>query len=353
MKLQLPAKNILFTALCFAITSLPAEAKNMYKWVDKDGKTFFSDQVPPSKSDLKHEVLDKNARVVEVQERAKTKAELEIDKRLMLLRKQQEQIIAKQKAHDKKLLSNFLSIEAMDSMYKNKVMALEGQERELSEKLKELEKDLASQQEEAAGYEIKNTKVPVKVLTSIEDSQKKLAQAQKDLKDLQLKKVTSKKEFEADRARFLYLTKSTAGTATVASSGSANDKIQQSQPGLFSCESTLQCEKAWGIAKEFVKANSTVKIGVDTDTLVMSEDPVLDTDMSLSVSKIINAGSKPEIFLDIRCRESSAAKALCASSKADDIRNRFNDYIKANLNAAVSTPTAKAATPPSATPGKK
>lgn len=337
MKL-LPTKSILLTALCFAVIASSAHAKTMYRWVDEHGKVSFSDQVPPTKAAFGHEELDKNANVVRVSEKAKTKAELEIQKRLILLRKQQEQIIIKQKARDKKLLSSFLNVAAMDATQKSKLQALAGQELEMQNDLKKLETDLAAMHQEAANFEIKNAKVPKSVLDQIEDNQKKIAKTKKDIQDQQLKKATAEKEFAVDRARYLFLTQSKNNSANV----EAKVETPISQPGLFNCETPLQCEKAWPIAKEFVKSNSAAKIAVDSETLFMSEDPVFDTDLNLSISKMTTEVNKTEIFLDIRCANTTAAKALCDSSKAQDIRVRFNDYIKQKLNApaAVSAPAA-------------
>lgn len=352
MKLSLPAKTVLCAAVCFAIINSSAYAKTMYKWVDANGKVSFSDQVPPTKAGLGHQELDKNANVVKVAEKAKTKEELEMEKRLILLRKQQEKIIIQQKAHDKKLVSSFLNITAMDTTQKSKMQALAGQEQEMQTNIKQLEQELADLHKQAANFEIKNTKVPQDVLNQIEENQKKTAKTKETLKQLQLKKTDAEKEFAVDRARYLFLTQSAKASGANAKDSTADKSAPQiNQPGLFSCDNAAQCEKAWPIAKEFVKNNSAAKITVDSETLFMSEDPVSDTDLNLSISKMAAEGNKTEIFLDIRCTNTVAATALCASSKAEEIRVRFNDYIKVKLNEPATSSPAPATKPaPAATP---
>ncbi len=350
MKLLLSAKTALFAAMCFAVINSSAYAKTMYKWVDDKGKVSFSDQVPPDKASLGHKELNKNAQVINESKKAKTGAELEIEKRLILLRKKQEEIIIKQKAHDKKLLSNFLNVEALDATKQSKMQALGGQELEIQGTIKKLEEELAAKQKEAASFEIKNAKVPKDVLDQIADNQKKTVKSKQDLKDLQLKKAATEKEFTVDRARYVFLTQSKASPASNNGADKAA-KTPVSQPGLFSCDDAVQCEKAWNIAKEFVKSNSVAKIAVDSESLFMSEDPISDTDLNLSISKMAGEGNKTEIFLDIRCANTVAANALCTGSKAEDIRLRFNDYIKAKLNApAAPTPVAAPAAVPKAAP---
>lgn len=339
MKLSRLAKTVLCAAVCFAVINSSAYAKTMYKWVDANGKVSFSDQVPPAKAGLGHQELDKNANVVKVAEKAKTKEELEMEKRLKLLRKQQEQIIIQQKAHDRKLLSSFLNITAMDSTQQSKMQALTSQEQEMQNTIKHLEQELADLHKQAANFEIKNTKVPQDVLNQIKENQKKTAKTKETIKQLQLKKTDVEKEFAVDRARYLFLTQSAKASDANAKDNAADKSApQMNQPGLFSCDNAAQCEKAWPIAKEFVKNNSAAKITVDSETLFMSEDPVSDTDLNLSISKMAAEGNKTEIFLDIRCTNTVAATALCASSKAEEIRIRFNDYIKIKLNQPATSP---------------
>lgn len=347
MKLSLSAKTVLFAAVCFAVINSSAYAKTMYKWVDEKGKVSFSDQVPPDKASLGHKELDKNAKVVKVAEKAKTGAEREIEKRLALLRKKQEEIIVKQKGHDKKLLSNYITVDALDATKKSKMQALARQQWEIQETIKKLEGELTEKRKEAASFEIKNTKVPKEVLDQIEDNQKKTIKSKQDLNELQLKVAATEREFAVDRARYLFLTKSKASAAS-----KDTEKVEVSQPGLFSCDDAVQCEKAWSIAKDFVKTNSVAKIAIDSETLFMSEEPVSDTDLNLSISKMAGEGNKTEIFLDIRCANTAAANALCISPKAEDIRIRFNDYIKENLSTSAAPAPVAAPTPaaPKATP---
>jgi chromosome segregation ATPase len=303
----------------------------MYKWVDENGKVSFSDQIPPSKVELGHQELDKNAQVIKAAEKAKTKAEIEIEKRLALLRKQQEQVIIQQKALDKKLLSSFLTVNAMDIQYKAKVQAINGQEQEMLGSVKKLEEELTAKQQEAADYEIKNKKIPPKTLDKIEENQKKIAQTKLEIQQLKLKKQSVEKDFVKDRARYVFLSQSTSKNTTTTAAPVTTEKIAN-QPGVFNCSDAAQCEKAWPIAKEFVKTNSVAKISVESDRLFLSEDPVSDTELNLSISKITAEDKTIDIFLDIRCTQAATAKGLCASSKADEMRTRFTDYLKSKLN---------------------
>lgn len=337
MKPLLSNESILLTTLFFILLNPLAYAQKMYKWTDANGKVVFSDQVPPDKANLQHEELDKNAQVIKVKEAAKTKEELDIEKRLAVIKKQIEQAITQQKARDKRLLSSFLTVESMEATYKLKITVFNEQEKEMQDSIKKLEKELATLHEDAASYEKKNTKTSADVLKKITETEKKIAQIKENIKQLQVNKAASKTEFDSERARFITLTQSNkAGSAVPVSENST-----ATQPGLFNCDNTEQCRKVWAIAKEFVKANSINKITVDTDTLFANENPVSNTDLSLSVFKMTAEGDKSQLFLDIRCIEPVASKTSCSNPKAEAIRNQFNDYIKARLNpSTIFTPTA-------------
>ncbi|MGZ4979785.1 MAG: hypothetical protein ACXV8O_21865, partial [Methylobacter sp.] len=99
--------------------------------------------------------------------------------------------------------------------------------------------------------------------------------------------------------------------------------------GLYACETDALCAKAWTAAHDFIKANATTPIDTDTDKLIMGRAPATDSDLSLSVSKIEDENKKPQLFLDIHCRESSLGTELCASQKVRDIRSAFRPFIEA------------------------
>jgi hypothetical protein len=101
---------VVITALILMLGAQSVLAKKMYRWVDEQGNVRYSDQVPPDQIKHRRESLSESARVLEVVEKEKTKAQRELEKRLLVLRKQQDEIIAKQKSHDKVLLSTFRTV---------------------------------------------------------------------------------------------------------------------------------------------------------------------------------------------------------------------------------------------------
>ncbi|NOQ14233.1 MAG: DUF4124 domain-containing protein, partial [Methyloprofundus sp.] len=114
----------------------------MYRWVDADGRIFYSDQVPANKSKLERKVLNRKGRVIETVQAAKTKEQIALEKRLKLLRKEQEKIIARQKSNDKVLLSTFRNIDDLRMTLNGKLQSVDAQKRVHERTLENLAENL-------------------------------------------------------------------------------------------------------------------------------------------------------------------------------------------------------------------
>jgi ribosomal protein L15 len=326
------AKRTLIMALALLLaTGEAAFAKKMYRWVDENGNVYFSDQVPPDQVQHKRETLSEKARVLDVLEKAKTAEQLAQQKRLDALRKEQEKIIAKQNANDKVLLSTFRSIDDMNKALSNKMASFDAARKVIEGNIERFEQQLQQQQQQAANLERNGTKIPPKLLADIAASKQQIESGKQELIRHQQDRQNSEKEFKADIARFQFLTQSNSDGKpvngdTLAASNASNDL------GLFVCQDAAQCEKAWKIAGEFVATNSTTGQDVESEKLIMRAAPQKDDDLSLSVS-LLERNNSQQIFLDIRCRQSSIGNELCAGPKAQSIRQAFAPFIQSSLAA--------------------
>ena len=157
-------KKINYRAFLFLMVSSAVGqsvlANQIYRWTDKNGQVYLSDRITPDRNGLRREALNKNAHIVDVTEKAKTKFQHRLEKQLVLLRKQQERIIAKQAMSDKVLLSTFRNRGDMEQVLERKMASLDGKRNVIQGSLKRLEKQLLQQQQKAARYEREGKKVP-------------------------------------------------------------------------------------------------------------------------------------------------------------------------------------------------
>lgn len=325
--MQIRTFSVGFFLGCFlCLSSQSVLAKKMYRWVNENGETVFSDQVPPEHAELRRESLNEKGRVVEVTEQAKTKEQQAIDDRLNALKKAQEKIIAQQAANDKVLLSTFRNLKDMEASFYAKMQSMDAQRNVAQANLKRVENQLETQQKKAAELERNGKKIPATLLDEIKQTEAQIQAAYAEINKQIEKKNRAKAEFEADIERYKFLTQENTKTPDL----SAPTKVA-AEIGLYACETEELCAKAWISAHDFIKAHATTPIDTDTDKLIMSRAPATDSDLSLSVSKIEDENKKQQLFLDIRCRESSLGTELCASQKVREIRSAFRPYIESTL----------------------
>jgi len=320
----------LLLCLLLGLGSQAALAKKMYRWVDENGNTYFSDQVPPDQTQHRRDVLSKSGRVVESTEKAKTKEQQEFESRLAELRKAQDKLIQRQKIHDTVLLSTYRSKEDLITDIEVKMHSFETQKKALEGDLNRLIQQLEEQQKKAAAFERNGQKVPEELLGHINSTQQQIQQSRVAVSDHTLKQAQVQKEYDADVERFLFLTQ----TNNPESKNKLASIKEANELGLFYCENDRQCNKAWEIARAFVEFHSTTAPDVFNDKLIMNRPPAIDTDLSLSLSKIPVNDDEYQLFLDIRCRDSLPGKDLCASQRIKDIRSAFRPYVNDALSRA-------------------
>jgi hypothetical protein len=317
--------RIFLVSLLFSAATETVLAKKMYRWVDENGNTYFSDLIPPDQSHYQRDSLSKSGRVLEVTEKAKTREQMELEKKLLYLRKAQEKLIERQIVHDRLLLSTYDSKDDMVKAINDKNQTLDTQKKVLDGTAWRLNKQLEDQQRKAAEFERNAQKVPLQLLQDIKSTQAQISDNETAINAHITKHIKIAKEDNADVERYLYLTQ------TKLSQQENNNKIpsikEANELGLFYCENDSKCNKAWEIAGDFVNKHSTTLPDVYNDRLIMNRPPAKDSDLSLSLSKIAIKNDDFQLFLDIRCRDSMQGKELCASQTVKNIRSAFRPFM--------------------------
>lgn len=315
-----------FTLAMVLFSQAPGSyAKKLMRWEDDQGNIYYSDKVTPAHVQHRRETLNQNARVIDVVEAKKSKQQLQLEARLEALRKEQEKIIAKQKTQDKVLLSTYRNLEDIELALKNKINSVKSQQKVAESNVNGLQKQLTKQQKQAAAYERNGNQAPKKLIDNIKSTKKQIKLSQAEVKKHKIYEQEVYKFFAANKKRFQFLTGADSNTEQIIDK-SATTKAAD-QLGLFSCPSEAQCALAWDAARQFIQQHSTVTIDFDSESLIMGGQPLSDRDLSLSVSKMKRKNKAPDIFLDIRCRESSLGRELCKSHKATNLRTSFRPYI--------------------------
>lgn len=322
-------KTVTVLVLLAPFMSFTAEAR-LYQWKDEKGKTYYADKIPPKHSRYRRNRLNKDIQVIDVTEAAKTKEQWISDKRLEKLKKEQEKLIARQKSDDRVLLSTFRSEEDMRKTLDGKLLAITAHQKVSRGNLLRLENQLESQQKIAAEYERDGKTIPENVLDEIQSIERQIQLTMDEINQHIQQKRDVEKSFQADIDRYIYLTrsKSERERPNLQSTRTESDHFLT---GLYTCDKETQCHKAWEAARSFVENHSTTGIDVESDKLILSRDPKDDHDLSLSVSRVSKEQNRSQFFLDIRCRNSSQGRELCASPEVLNLRPEFRHYIEAAM----------------------
>lgn len=302
----------------------------MYRWTDKEGKIFYSDKVPPKQSKLERKVLNESGRVAYTVQAAKTREQIELEQRLETLRREQEKIIRKQKASDKVLLSTFRSVDDLRFILNGKLLSIDAQKRVDEKMLEHLQDELLRLRRRAIQLERRGNKVPETLLNEMTKIKDSIGATKQDITKVKEKRKEIENKFDKEIERFIFLTDKNKAKI-LQGKQETTEKNTMDVLSLYACPDEKTCVQAWEEAKQFVILNSSTGININSETLIMGNDPVTETDISLSVSKSKWQNKQFSIFLDIRCHQSNMGEELCLSKEIDLIRQSFRTYIERAL----------------------
>ncbi|MGH8548582.1 MAG: hypothetical protein ACRERU_08290 [Methylococcales bacterium] len=311
-------------------------ATQLYRWADETGHIYYADKVPPQHSKYGRVMLNEQGITVDVVERTKTKAEIERETKLRELSFAEQQLLQDPLARDRSLLRTFRSEKEIDDTFRAKLATLEILETVNLANISRLESQLDAQQKLAADFERTGKTVPEMVVDNILGYQKQIARNREKLRELESQKLDLRKAFAADLDRFKALTERDQ---------EKYQGIRENQPlsitnqdgesiilSVAECPDVRACAKAWEFARNYLLQHSTTEIRIDTDLIIYTSAPENDDDIALSLAKIQgkdNPGA--QVFLDVRCKQSSIGQEVCSGAKVRDILASFPPYIATGL----------------------
>jgi hypothetical protein len=189
-------------ATVLAITANPATAATIKCWTNKEGIKECGATVPPEFAQQGHEELNKQGIVVNVQERAKTDAELaEAKHQKDLAAKERKQKEAEQRK-DQILLSTFAKVEDIEAAGDDKILTIEASI-SLAEKRKgKIEADLNSRIKAAANEERQGKTPNEALLKDIESLQRQASENEEYIAEQQRQIEEARSAYAADVERF-------------------------------------------------------------------------------------------------------------------------------------------------------
>lgn len=338
LKFEMKGKAVVWI-FCLALLSGSRAGENpparLYQWVDKQGKVHYSDTVPAEAAKHERVIYDKSqVRKLEVVEKPKTSEELAREARLAELREAEKRLLEEQLARDQALLRTYRTEEDLQ-------LALTGQLDTIATRVKVLKANIKRQQaqldakiREAAEIERQGRKVPQVLIDTISGIRHQIEQHQLKVSHELKAREELKRKFALDLARFQNLKArlevGVRKTATTRPDSEPSSK-QRVILSVAHCRQTSDCDRAWQLARIYVQTHATTPLFIDSDTVLHTEDPHQDRDISLTVARIQGKDGEDTLFLDVRCKLSGMGQTLCQGDEVREIRAGFTKFIEEGL----------------------
>ncbi|HSH29399.1 MAG TPA: DUF4124 domain-containing protein [Thiohalobacter sp.] len=192
----------LLLALMLALLPLQCESARLYKWVDEQGNVHYGDKVPPQYSRQERKVLNDQGVQVDTLEAAKTPEQIAEERRLEEIRREEERKAARQRAHDRMLLSTFTTEDDMIMTRDGKIAAIDSVIRITRSRIDKLAQEIGQDTRRAANLERAGRAVPKELDERIAGNRERIQRYENFIESKQAEQEAIRRQFEADIRRF-------------------------------------------------------------------------------------------------------------------------------------------------------
>ncbi|MCF6193593.1 MAG: hypothetical protein L3J46_04580 [Kangiellaceae bacterium] len=312
-------------SLVLVLVSQTAFTKNYYRFKNANGSVEIKDKITKEMELAGYDVISLTGKLLKHVEPTKTLAQLDADRLLKIEERNKKIEFQQQLRKDADLLRQFTSIGDIIRNRDSQLLALEQRIRIQHSKEDLLHLQLEDQQQQAATYERLGKKVALSVLKDIDSSLDQIASNRVNTRILQKEKYRVEKSFEKDIVRYKDLE-----SVRLSLRKDARERDEMA-PVLFDCKDEQVCNRAWQLAQIYARDNTTGKIEIITNSLILTSRPVKNKDIAISFSKIPAPDNKKQIVLEVSCMPEEAGVTFCKTQKVKDIRKDYLEYLKLRL----------------------
>lgn len=309
-------------------------AGKIVKWVDDQGVTHYGTTIPPEYAQKGHEELNERGIKIKHVDRAPTPEEIARKQELEALRREQERIVAEQRARDQVLLNMFRNEDDLIMVRDGKLAQIDGQIRIKKARVEQLKQRLSKWQAAAAARERKGQKPTPKQLENLANIQSQLENTYAGIveKKADKKRITAKYAYELQRFRQLKRG-FRASTAADISEAPKQSKIIEVE-GAFICRDGDECNRLWPLAKDWTRQHATTPVEVIGERILVTKPAKKPQDISLTVSRLAKDGVE-RLFLDISCQPSVTGRDFCNTEPVQALRRQFVEAMRRQSGGAV------------------
>lgn len=193
-----------------ALAAGAAQAGKLYKWVDEHGVTHYSERMPAKYKDNKSTEIDKHGRVLKHNDAGMTAEEIRATEQARADRKAQEKQLEEQRRRDNALLNTYTTASEIDDARDRALGGATQARQAIDVRLKAAVAKGEGYQKQKQNFESRGKPVPESLTEDIDQVGAEIAKIRKELKTKEDEIVALRKKYEADKARFVELTTSSA-----------------------------------------------------------------------------------------------------------------------------------------------
>ncbi len=298
-----------------------------YRWIDKTGKTYYSDKVAPDQAGYRRDQINDKGVTVKTIERAKTREEFAKERELKKLRHQQRKLIAQQEARDRLLLYTF---EDVTNSLGDKLSTIDAKLKIINNSISLLKKQLETKKKSAAQWEKSGRSVPQTIVFKISEIENQISSYQAAIEQHTKRREQLQRQYANDTQRYKKLVNHQYENINAQKSISASQS--QEELSVINCTSMKECEKAWQLTKEYILNNPDGKKLITDSNLVMSTSaPKHQGDIGASAVLIKKGPGQSTIFLDIHCKKTVIGQERCNSDGSRNWLRGFRTYVLSKL----------------------
>ncbi|MCU7935607.1 MAG: DUF4124 domain-containing protein [Candidatus Thiodiazotropha sp. (ex Dulcina madagascariensis)] len=303
-------------AILSFLLPLAGQAGKLYKWVDDEGQIHYTQTLPPTDAHRARSQLDEHGITVKQVDAAKTPEQLRLEAEQERLRQEQQKLVEKQQAEDRVLLRTFRTEDDILMTRNGQIQAVDTAIRVTQANIKRLKSTLEAMQQNAAQRELSGRRVSEHMLRDIESKRQALEDAYRSIIDREHDKNRIRQSFARDQQRFRELKKLAQDSDPVIEARASFDDALQN---VYDCRDDSACNGPWQRAKAYLRTHSTTPIKMEGDNIVITGEPLEESDVSISISRIPDPKKgNTVIFMDLQCKQESIQSNRCKNDSATD-----------------------------------
>lgn len=195
-------KTISILALSLCVAAPTWAAKQMYKWVDAQGKVHYGDTIPPEYAKQGNKEMTKSGRVIKETAAAATPEQIRAREAEEAKEKEEKQKAEEQKRKDKALLGSYTTVGEIDLAEKRNLEAVDLQIKSNELRIRSVQGRLDGLKQQEERITARKRPVPPDLAADIKQTEAEISHLRDNIAELGEEKDKLRARYAADRQRY-------------------------------------------------------------------------------------------------------------------------------------------------------